>query len=386
MDRVETLICGAGIAGVAIAYELAVVRGRPNILIVDPEPPLSVTSDKSTECYRDHWPDPAMRRLMNRSIERMEELDAKTGHRFRLNRNGYLYVAYTDEGAAQLDGPNLSTDVYKFCGEFPYLRPNPKAFLKVERAGWLTAQQLGAYLLEAAREHGARTLRDRAVSINGRQCRLESGQEIQYGHFVNAAGPNFVDVCKFVDQNYNIESEWHRKFAIRHSGVPRNAPLVILSDPVKLDWSEETKIELRNDPRTRPLTETLPSGAHFRPEGDDWLLLLWSIGVEVEEQLHYEATLRTCSRLLPSLESLIERPPKPVIDGGCYVQALDNRPVLGEIVPGFYAMGAFSGYGIMAALGAAEIVANDMLGLGHDLDFSPTRLPGLKPGGNHGQL
>ncbi|MFP3853408.1 MAG: FAD-dependent oxidoreductase, partial [Anaerolineales bacterium] len=46
------VICGAGIAGISTAYHLAVEHGISEILLVDERPPLSLTSDKSTECYR----------------------------------------------------------------------------------------------------------------------------------------------------------------------------------------------------------------------------------------------------------------------------------------------------------------------------------------------
>ena len=46
------VICGAGIAGIAAAYHLAMRRGMPGIVLVDERPPLSLTNDKSTECYR----------------------------------------------------------------------------------------------------------------------------------------------------------------------------------------------------------------------------------------------------------------------------------------------------------------------------------------------
>jgi glycine/D-amino acid oxidase-like deaminating enzyme len=44
----KLVICGAGIAGVTTAYQLAVKHGMKDIVIVDPLPPLSLTSDKST--------------------------------------------------------------------------------------------------------------------------------------------------------------------------------------------------------------------------------------------------------------------------------------------------------------------------------------------------
>jgi len=57
MRTVDFVVCGAGIAGVAAAHEIAVRRRLGRVLIVDPRPPLSLTSDKSTECYRNWWPD-----------------------------------------------------------------------------------------------------------------------------------------------------------------------------------------------------------------------------------------------------------------------------------------------------------------------------------------
>jgi len=48
----EIVICGAGIAGVAAAYHLAVKQGMRNVVLVEPGAPLALTSDKSTEAYR----------------------------------------------------------------------------------------------------------------------------------------------------------------------------------------------------------------------------------------------------------------------------------------------------------------------------------------------
>src|SRR4030065_651466 len=90
----EVVICGAGIAGVAAAYHLAVRRGGRGVVLVDERPPLTLTSDKSTECYRNWWPGPGddMVALMNRSIDLLEELARESGNAFRLNRRGYLFA------------------------------------------------------------------------------------------------------------------------------------------------------------------------------------------------------------------------------------------------------------------------------------------------------
>src|SRR2546430_15929468 len=89
----EVVICGAGIAGIATAYHLT-RQGVTDVVLVDERPPLSLTSDKSTECYRNWWPGPgdAMVAVMNRSIDLLEELARDSGNVFRLNRRGYLFA------------------------------------------------------------------------------------------------------------------------------------------------------------------------------------------------------------------------------------------------------------------------------------------------------
>src|SRR5574342_536841 len=95
----EVVICGAGIAGVAAAYHLAVRRGFGGVVLVDERPPLSLTSDKSTECYRNWWPGPgnAMVAAMSRSIDLLEEEARESGNVFRLNRRGYLFATADPE-------------------------------------------------------------------------------------------------------------------------------------------------------------------------------------------------------------------------------------------------------------------------------------------------
>ena len=93
--RADVVICGAGIAGVATAYHLAVRRGITDVVLVDERPPLSLTSDKSAECYRNWWPGPGddMVALMNRSIDLLEELARESANVFRMNRRGYLFAS-----------------------------------------------------------------------------------------------------------------------------------------------------------------------------------------------------------------------------------------------------------------------------------------------------
>ena len=174
------MVIGAGIAGVSTAYELAVNHDVDRVVIVDPRPPLTLTSDKSTECYRNFWPNRAMVGLMNRSIDRFEEMAEESGNVFGLSRRGYLFVT-ADEGrfrslaeAAEVssglgagpvrshpgahpydnqpDGFDVFTDTESLLGQFPYLTDQAVGAVHVRRAGWLSAQQLGAWMLDKARD------------------------------------------------------------------------------------------------------------------------------------------------------------------------------------------------------------------------------------------
>ncbi|MBI3085335.1 MAG: FAD-binding oxidoreductase, partial [candidate division NC10 bacterium] len=78
----NVVICGAGIAGVSAAYHLAVKQGVAGVVLVDERAPLTLTSEKSTECYRNWWPGPgeAMVSFMNRSIDILESLAHESGN------------------------------------------------------------------------------------------------------------------------------------------------------------------------------------------------------------------------------------------------------------------------------------------------------------------
>ena len=93
-------------AGIAAAHQLAVRNGAASVVLVDPREPLSLTSRMGTEVYRNYWPGPdaAMRRLMDRSIDLLDEIDRQSGHAFELNRRGYVFLTADPIEAGRLRG------------------------------------------------------------------------------------------------------------------------------------------------------------------------------------------------------------------------------------------------------------------------------------------
>lgn len=415
--QADIIICGAGITGISAAYFLA-KAGVKNILLLDERSPLSLTSDHSSECYRNWWPDAPMLELLNRSIDLMEELADESGNFFHLNRRGYLFVTADESkisalierserisklGAGPLrthtievsnyqpaplegfhdqpDGADLLLGNELIRQHYPYLTESAVAALHVRRAGWLSAQQLGMYLLESARRLGVQfeTARVTNVAVN-KGCvtgvQLGNGERIACSIFVNAAGPFLKEVGKMLSVDIPVYSELHIKATVKDvlGVIERGAPLLIWTDPQQLPWDEQERAFFAEDPETRWLTELFPSGIHTRPEGlgeSQIVLMVWeyrehvvepTFPIELDES-YPDVALRGLSTMLPGLCDYFTHPPRPSMDGGYYTKTRENRPLIGPLpVKGAYVIGAVSGYGIMSACGAGELLAKHIVG------------------------
>ena len=415
----EILICGAGIAGIATAYHLAVQHNMTGIWLVDERPPLTLTSDKSTEAYRNWWPGPddAMVQLMNRSIDWMETLAAETGNVFHLNRRGYLFAtanpaqienwlqagrqaeAYGagelrihdgtrattyqahNEGNTTLPGADLIIDPDLLRTQFPWLTPDAVAALHVRRAGWLSAQQFGMAMLEAALAHGVTLVRDRVSAIqvdsgNVASVTLAEGGQIPMKTFINAAGPHLKAVGEMFGVDLPVFSERHLKVSIADTrrAVPRNIPMAIWSDKQHLAWADDEREFLAEDEEMRWMLDEFPSGAHTRPDGgedSDIVILLWEYHTPVVpptfplelDEMYPEIALRGMARMVPALKAYDNQLPKPYLDGGYYTKTKENRPFACPLpVGGAYVIGAMSGFGIMSAMGLGELLAAHITG------------------------
>jgi sarcosine oxidase, subunit beta len=434
VDRTaDAVICGAGIAGISAAYHLAVREGVRDIILVDERPPMSLTSDKSTECYRNWWPGPddAMVKFMNRSIDLLEMLAEESHNTFQLNRRGYVFLTADPQQAALYEssaheissmgagplrihhgspddppyvppaaegfhgfpsGADLVLDPQLIQEQFPFISDRAIAMLHPRRCGWLSAQQLGAYLLEKAQAQGARLIHSRVCGVKTKIDRVAAVRlegegftgEIATQNFVISAGPFVQQVSRLVGVDLPVYNELHGKVAIKdHLGiVPRHVPLMLWSDPIRLPWTDEERAELEADPETRKLVETLPAGVHFRPEGGEEsqvLLMLWTYELHPQEPRispsfdpwYAEVVLRGLATMIPALEEYVNRMPVPFVDGGYYCKTQENRPLIGPLpVSGAYIYGALSGYGIMAAMAGGELLAAHVSG---------SRLPSYAP-------
>ena len=361
--------------------------------------------------------------LMNRSIDIMENLAHQSSNIFHLNRRGYLYatadpnripyfkrfakeanelgvgpvryhidqpgnLAYAPAPAFGFDDQPIGVDLILDPGviqnHFPYLSKNIVALIHARRCGWFSVQQLGMYMLERAKERGVRFIpaRVEGVEVVGSKIQavhLRNGGmpiTISTRNFVNAAGPFLKEVGRMVGVELPVFSELHLKMSFKDSlgVVPRNAPMLIWTDPIRLPWLEEERALLSESEETKQLLKELPPSVHTRPEGgpdSDILIGLWAYHIVPVEPVfpfsidprYSEIVLRGLVTMIPGLKVYIDRLPKSVVDGGYYTKTRENRPLIGKLpVEGAYVIGALSGFGVMTACGAGELLAAHLTG------------------------
>ena len=417
-ERSEIVICGAGIAGLTAAYQLAARRGGAGITLIDEREPFTLTSDKGTQGYRNWWPGPddTMVRFVSRSIDLLEELARDTNNVFRLSRRGYLFSTHdeqrvpelrsTAEGVArfgmgavrvhpgaapyspalaegfenQPDGADLLLGDAALRA-FPYLSADTRAALHVRRAGWVDAPALGGLLLKRALGAGVTFLRDRVTrcdTANGRvtRVRLASGRALDTECVVLATGPLLAETGRLLGIELPIFHELHARVLFHDTRriFPRWAPFTIWIDPTRLAWNERERATLASQSATRHLLDPFPGGVHLRPvdgpRGDE-LFLIWTFHSAPTSPVwppsfdpqYADVCVRGVAAMMPAMRVYLDGDYRGVTDGGYYSKTADNRALIGPLpVAGAFALGALSGYGIMASQAAGELLALHVLG------------------------
>lgn len=404
----QVVVIGAGIAGISAAYDLAVRRSVEGVVIVDPRPPLTLTSDKSTECYRNHWPNQSMVALMNRSIDLLETVAEESGDAIGLNQRGYLFVTAdahrlqeleagaevsSSHGAGPVrhhhepgtfgtapDGLDIFHGPQALVDAFPFITHEAVGALYVQRAGWLSAQQLGMWMVDRIRDRGGKLLVDEVAEIEVEQdqvrgVRLGSGATIRCDSAVNAAGPLSPGLAAMVGLDLPISSELHLKVAFHDhlEVIPRDAPMFIWSDRQTIPWDADEARALQDAGRAE-LVDEMPVFCHGRPEGgagSPYVLALWEYHDDrrapewpiPEDPLYTEVVLRGLTTMVPGMSRYLDHLPRSTVDGGYYSKTPENRPLVGPAGPrGFHLMAGMSGFGVMVSAGAADLLGAHVTG------------------------
>jgi sarcosine oxidase, subunit beta len=398
----EVVIAGAGIGGVAAAYQLAVRSGVTRVVVVDPREPLSLTTSRGAEAYRNYWPGPddTMARFMDRSIDLLEALDHESGHAFALNRRGYVFLTARSAEARRLEATAGPTAEFLANGpdiraRYPFVTDRVVAMLHARRAGYMNALALGRWLLEQTVRRGVDLVRDEVRDViveHGRftGVRLASGGRIDARAFVLAAGPRLPEWAHSLELHVPIVNERHGKISFDDEAgvVPRDAPMMIWNDPVEIAGHG-----------------TFPAGVHLRPRGERSVLGIWTYDTRIEEPRadpvfpaqYADIVLAGLAVMIPGLAAYRGRGAEAAVDGGYYCKTPDNRPLVGPTrAAGVFLLGALSGFGVMASQAAAELVVAHFLEQplpGYAAAFLPGRFddPAYRRGlaaaaARHGQL
>ena len=426
-EHADVAIIGAGIVGIACAYHLALSRRASRIVLIDPLPPMSLTSAASGENYRNWWPHRVMTSFTDLSIDLMERIARDSGNRLHMTRRGYalatrqarpdtllrqLHEGYGADAAGKIrihdrsskgsyrpalsadwetapDGVDVIQDRDLIAAHFPGFDPEVATILHIRRAGDISGQQMGSYMLETVRARGGKLMRGKVVEValtgaSALGVEGESGRAtVAADVVVNAAGPHVGDVAALVGQSLPVETVFQQKIAFEDSlkAINRHQPFSIDLDGQEIDWSPEEKALLAEDSATGWLTRTMPGAIHCRPEGGDhgtWVKLGWAFNTtpsKVSDNLPYdpsfpEIVLRGASRLNPGLEAYYGRLPSRLSHyGGYYTMTRENWPLIGPMGPaGWFVAGALSGFGTMAACATGSLIAGWVCG---------DRLPGF---------
>ncbi|HYV87229.1 MAG TPA: FAD-dependent oxidoreductase [Candidatus Polarisedimenticolia bacterium] len=412
----DIAIIGAGIIGLSVAYYLVKDHRLGAITLIDSRDPMSLTSAQSGENYRNWWPHPVMTAFTDRSIELMEAIAVKTGERIAMTRRGYalvtrnpsptgliedLYRSYGSEAPSsvrmhdQAESPSYrparsadwkaapaGVDVLCHPGlirrTFPYFAGDVATVLHVRRAGSISGQQLGQFMLETVRAAGGRLLRGKVVAVEAAApFRLavetpEGNRLLEAGRLVNAAGPFFGEIAALLGESLPAHCVYQQKIAFedRAHVIARDMPFAIDLDGQVLPWTAEERLALADNPDTAALLAPMSGGIHCRPDGGDagsWIKLGWAFneqhsdphGDEPIDPQFPDLVLRAASRLHPGLARYIGHLPRGVRHyGGYYTMTAENLPLIGPMrTPGAFMAGSLSGYGTMAACAAGELAA-----------------------------
>ena len=410
----QVVVIGAGIAGIATAYYLSTQSQISDVIIVDPLQPMAFTSAQSGENYRNWWPHPTMVDFTNHSTELMEKIARDSDNRLQMSRRGYalatrandidalidqLYSGYPSNAESMVrrhyeaspggyqpplsaawekapDGVDVLSNQQLIRRTFPTFSQEITNVLHIRRAGDISGQQLGQYMLEVMRARGVKLLRGKVTGIeqtDAFRLRLDNGDTIRAECLVNAAGPFLGHIAAMLDISLPVKNIFQQKIAFedREKAIRRDMPFSVDLDARTLDWTDEERELLAEDPQTAWLAEPINGGIHCRPDGGDhgsWIKLGWAYNHHSSEArwepeldpYFPEIVLRGASALNPALEAYYQRLPANTHHyGGYYTMTDENWPLIGPMaVDGTFMIGALSGFGTMAACAAGSLCAS----------------------------
>jgi sarcosine oxidase, subunit beta len=332
----RVVIAGAGAIGASIAYHLA-ERGAQNVVLVDKGTVASGATAKAMGGVRQQFSTAAEVVLAQESIRFFESL----GTPF-FDQVGYVFVATTDEGLAELEErralqAGLGVPAERVdAGAIPGLNVD-------DVVGAVACWSDGCADPPAV----ARELVHRAVE-SGVELREDTDAlEVEGDVLVIACGP--------------------------HSAVVASARGVEL--PVRPLCRQLLRTGPLDLPQELPMIVEAETGFHFRRRGDRLVLamvdpeLRWGFDEVVDESVFDDRLTRLAHRYPPAAETSIAD-----AWAGLYDMTPDAHPIIGWVGDGVYAACGFSGHGFMQSPAVGKAAAAELLGDEAPFDLEHYRL------------
>jgi sarcosine oxidase subunit beta len=368
----ECVIVGGGVVGCSLAYHLA--RGGMRPLLLERGGLGEGSTARNAGGVRQQFSTEVNVRVGMLSRHMLQRFPEEIGSTADLREIGYLFLATTEEEAAQLARnvamqhrvglgevelldvsraaemvPGLRTDDLHgatFCPTDGLAGPN-----EVTAGYAAAARRLGATIVEGSEVVGI----ERA---GGRVCgvRTADGARVDASIVVNCAGPFAAVVGRMAGVDIPV-----RPFR-RH---------IFVTEPFALS-------------RPVPFTVDFHTSFYMHPEGDGLLLGMsdpdeptsfdTSVSWDFLEHLIEHATWR-----VPALERAQIRTGW----AGLYEVSPDNQAIVGESpqLAGFWLCCGFSGHGFMQAPAMGHLLAETLLGRTPEVDLSPFAPTRFQTGG-----
>lgn len=372
----DLVIVGGGIVGAATAFHAS--RAGLRTVVVERRVGLAtLTTTRSLEAFRAQFDDPDDVAMMRESIAFYERFAEEVGlpdWDISLHQQGYLFVTQAEDGPARLaqrvaaqrrwgleDVEDLSGDEAR--RRFPFLSADVTGAAFRQRDGWLASHEASYGFARGSR--AGFLLETEVVGFEQQAGRLAgvvtSRGSIATPSAVISAGPFSGTVAGLA----GIEIPF---FALRRHRAGIKAHALI--------------------PRDAPMTVSLETGAHWRPEGPG-AFLGWSRALEESPSPPLEVVpadetfpalaIDAVSRFAPFWEELAATLVRGnvTLEAGQYDMTPDAKPIIGPVggVEGLFANTGYSGHGVMGAPSGARRVVDLILGRVRDADnpFSPSR-------------
>jgi glycine/D-amino acid oxidase-like deaminating enzyme len=361
VETADVVIAGGGIAGCALAYQLA--KRKVDVVLLERETLGSQSTGKCAGGVRQQFSMEANVRLQRLSVQLLQGFEQETGHPADFRQIGYLFVLtqpqqiedfrhnmemwhrvgvtearWVDAAEAARMVPVLNVDDVLGCTFCPSDGIASPADVTAGYAA--AARRLGARLMEGVEVTGIDLAAGRVLGV-----RTTAG-DIATRLVFNCAGAWSASIGRMAGLEIPVLP--YR----RHIAVTGTFPAV---------------------PRTTPMTVDFHTSLYFHPEGDGVL-----IGMSDRSEAPGFGTETNWEFLEKMFEQAARRAPALAGAGvktawaGLYETTPDHQAILGPIgeVEGFWCAAGFSGHGFMQAPAAALLLIQLLMDHRTDIDIS----------------